>query len=57
MTVTQIDGQWFVTADDSRIAGPFTSNAGAWSWIDRRDPEHDEMVDTVARIRNAFMER
>ena len=28
-------GAWHVTEARARVAGPFASNAEAWSWIDR----------------------
>ena len=69
MTVTEIQGQWFVTEgdrkaisglqslSDDRLVGPFQTNSAAWAWIDQRDSEHSELVDRNARIRNAFAER
>jgi hypothetical protein len=47
--------EWEVVDDDGNVvAGGFRSNAEAWAWIDRRDPEHHEDVDRQRRIRAAF---
>jgi hypothetical protein len=34
-TIEEADGAWHVTEAGARVAGPFASNAEAWSWIDR----------------------
>jgi hypothetical protein len=57
MTATERDGQWFVIEGGLTLAGPFASNATAWVWIDRYDPEHHRHVEKVARIRDAFAHR
>jgi hypothetical protein len=46
MEVTEdANGSWVID-DGRRIAGPFDTNAAAWSWIDR----HDGTVTTAPPI-------
>lgn len=40
MTVIKIsEGQWAVVDSETAIAGPFTTSAEAWRWIDRHEGE------------------
>jgi hypothetical protein len=56
MGVADRDGQWFVTCSSSTIAGPFNTNAEAWSWIDRFTDEGRADLERYQRIRIAFSE-
>jgi hypothetical protein len=40
-TVTERDGSFYVVDSDTVIAGPFTTNAEAWTWIDRHAARQD----------------
>jgi hypothetical protein len=56
MIVIERDGKfWAKTAAGE--AGPFPTNAAAWSWIDRHSDEGREAFDRHARIRDAFAVR
>jgi hypothetical protein len=49
MEVIELDKHW--VADGNRRAGPFATNAAAWSWIDRHDDGELAHSDQYNRIR------
>jgi hypothetical protein len=49
MQVQETSGEfWAVKPDGSYIAGPFPTNAAAWSWVDRHS-EGDDGTDAYNR--------
>jgi hypothetical protein len=52
MEVIEIDAKFYV-ANGQRRAGPFDTNAQAWSWFDRHNDEELEYCDQYNRIRMA----
>lgn len=53
-TVIERDDGHYVVAGDTTLAGPFTTNAAAWRWLDAHTDIDREAVDTYNRIRMAF---
>ena len=54
MQVKEIGRESWVVRDDGTIlAGPFSTNAAAWAWVDRHDGG-DDGTDACNRIRQAF---
>ena len=54
MAVIQSENGWIVADDTGKRAGPFTTNAQAWSWIDRHSDEGLDDSERYSRIRMAF---
>ena len=57
MDVIETPAGWGVEDNGKLIAGPFSTNAEAWKWIDERDGRAAIMEDTRRRIGNAFSDR
>jgi hypothetical protein len=54
MFVEQSDDAWIVADRIGKRAGPFQTNAQAWSWIDRHGDEGLDDSERYGRIRMAF---
>jgi hypothetical protein len=51
----ETNGLYYVLSTNGvTVAGPFRTNAEAWRWIDRADPEDADDDERRARIRRAF---
>jgi hypothetical protein len=55
--IDELDGGFIVRRGGNVVAGPFASNAEAWSWIDRNTLDGRDDTDRYNRIRDAFSER
>jgi hypothetical protein len=49
-TVDDADGAWYVTDGSERVAGPFDSSSGAWSWIDGKTTERRYGADSDSEL-------
>jgi hypothetical protein len=54
MFVEQSSDGWIVADATGKRAGPFDTNAAAWSWIDRHGDEGRDDTERYGRIRMAF---
>ena len=58
MRVVAVEDIWVVLASNGdQIAGPFSTQAEAWRWVDRNDQQDNAATETYVRIRQAYATR